>query len=73
VCQALLSEFGNPIISTSACLPEQEYLGDPDEIAKTFAHTVDLFLDAGPGGLEPIVDLTQAEPILIRQGKGLLG
>ncbi len=74
VCQDLLSEFGNPIISTSACLPDQDFLGDPDAIAETFAHTVDLFLDAGPGGLVPstIVDLTQDEPILIRQGKGLL-
>lgn len=74
VCQALLSEFGRPIISTSACLPDQDFLTDPDEIEETFARTVDLFLDAGPGGLErsTIVDLTQDEPILIRQGKGPL-
>ncbi len=74
VCQALLSEFGRPVISTSACLPEQDFLTDPDELAATFARTVDLFLDAGPGGLEPstIVDLTGDEPILIRQGKGPL-
>ncbi len=73
-CQALLSEFGRPVISTSACLPEQEFLTDPDDIAVTFGHAVDLFLDAGPGGLEPstIIDLTQDEPILIRQGKGPL-
>src|SRR5512143_1475784 len=60
VCQALLSEFGRPVISTSACLPDQDFLTDPDEIASTFARTVDLFLDAGPGGLEPstVVDLT---------------
>ncbi len=74
VCQALLSEFGRPIISTSACLPDQDFLTDPDEIEETFASTVNLFLDAGPGGLEPstIVDLIQDEPILIRQGKGPL-
>jgi tRNA threonylcarbamoyl adenosine modification protein (Sua5/YciO/YrdC/YwlC family) len=74
ICQALLSEFGAPIISTSACLPDQDYLNDPDEIAETFARTVDLFLDAGPGGLEPstIVDLTQDDPVLVRQGKGPL-
>jgi tRNA threonylcarbamoyl adenosine modification protein (Sua5/YciO/YrdC/YwlC family) len=74
ICQALLSEFGTPIISTSACLPDQDYLSDPDELAETFARTVDLFLDAGSGGLEPstIVDLTQEEPILVRQGKGPL-
>jgi tRNA threonylcarbamoyl adenosine modification protein (Sua5/YciO/YrdC/YwlC family) len=74
VCQALLSEFGRPIISTSACLHDQEYLSDPDEIAAAFPHLVDLFLDAGPGGLEPstIIDFTQDEPVVIRQGKGAL-
>jgi tRNA threonylcarbamoyl adenosine modification protein (Sua5/YciO/YrdC/YwlC family) len=74
ICHALLQEFGTPIISTSACLPEQGFLHDPDEIAETFAKTVDFFLDAGPGGLDPstIVDLTQEEPVLVRQGKGQL-
>jgi tRNA threonylcarbamoyl adenosine modification protein (Sua5/YciO/YrdC/YwlC family) len=74
VCQALLSEFGKPVISTSACLHEQEFLNDPDKIAETFAHMADLFLDTGPGGLEPstIIDFTQQEPVVIRQGKGKL-
>jgi tRNA threonylcarbamoyl adenosine modification protein (Sua5/YciO/YrdC/YwlC family) len=74
ICQALLAEFNSPIISTSACLHGQAYLSDPDEIAETFVRTVDLFLDAGPGGLEPstIVDLTGEEPVLVRQGKGPL-
>ncbi len=74
VCQALLSEFGRPIISTSACLHDQEYLSDPDEIETTFAHLVDLFLDTGPGGLElsTIIDFTQDEPVVVRQGKGKL-
>jgi tRNA A37 threonylcarbamoyladenosine synthetase subunit TsaC/SUA5/YrdC len=33
---------------------------------------VDLFLDSGPGSLEPstIIDFTQDEPIVVRQGKG---
>lgn len=74
ICQALLAEGNSPIISTSACLPGQAYLSDPDEIAETFVRTVDLFLDAGPGGLEPstVVDLTGEEPVLVRQGKGPL-
>jgi len=74
VCQALLVESEGPIISTSACLPDQAFLTDPDEIAETFANTVDLFLDAGPGSMEPstIIDLTQDEPVLVRQGKGRL-
>jgi tRNA threonylcarbamoyl adenosine modification protein (Sua5/YciO/YrdC/YwlC family) len=74
VCQALLAEFGNPIISTSACPPDRDYLSDPDEIASAFTSTVDLFLDSGPGGIEhsTIIDMTQAEPVLIRQGRGPL-
>jgi tRNA threonylcarbamoyl adenosine modification protein (Sua5/YciO/YrdC/YwlC family) len=72
VCRALLAEFGNPVISTSACLPDQDYIGDPDVIESTFARKVDLFLDAGQGGVQPstVIDLTQDEPVLIRQGKG---
>jgi len=74
VCQALLSEFGRPIINTSACLSDQAYLSDPDEIEETFARLADLFLDSGTGGLEPstIIDLTQEEPAIVRQGKGKL-
>jgi len=74
VCQALLAEFGRPVISTSACLQDQEFLHDPDAIEQTFTHLVDIFLDTGPGGLEPstIIDFTQDEPVVIRQGKGRL-
>lgn len=72
VCNALLAEFGNPVISTSACLSGQDYIGDPDVIESTFTRKVDLFLDVGSGGLEPstVIDLTQDEPVLIRPGKG---
>lgn len=74
VCQSLLTEFGRPIISTSACLPDQEYLSDPEEIASTFDHLADVFLDSGGGGMElsTIIDFTQGEPVVIRQGKGKL-
>jgi tRNA threonylcarbamoyl adenosine modification protein (Sua5/YciO/YrdC/YwlC family) len=74
VCQALLTEFGKPIISTSASMSDQDFLNDPDEIAGTFTHLVDSFLDTGPGGLEPstIIDFTQDDPVIVRQGKGKL-
>ena len=72
VCQGLLAEFGRPIISTSASLPDQEFLSDPEEIVTTFTHVVDLFLDSGPGNMEPstVIDFTQEDPVVIRQGKG---
>jgi len=71
ICQKLLVEFGNPIISTSASLPDQHYLNDPDEIADIFAHSVDLFLDSGFGGIVPstIFDLSNEEPVIVREGK----
>jgi tRNA threonylcarbamoyl adenosine modification protein (Sua5/YciO/YrdC/YwlC family) len=73
-CQALLAEFGRPIISTSASMSDQEFLSDPDEIAKTFERIGNLFLDSGPGGLEPstIIDFTQGDPVVVRQGAGKL-
>jgi tRNA threonylcarbamoyl adenosine modification protein (Sua5/YciO/YrdC/YwlC family) len=74
ICQALLSEFGHPIINTSASLGDHAYLNDPEEIVETFERLADLFLDAGNGGLDPstIIDFTQEEPVVIRQGKGKL-
>lgn len=72
VCHALLQAFGHPIISTSAALPGEGYISDPDELEELFQHRVDLFVDTDKGGMEPstIIDLTQDEPILVRAGKG---
>ena len=74
VCQALLAEFGRPIISTSARLTEQSFLNDPDEIADTFEHIAEIYLDTGVGGLEPstVIDFTGENPEIVRQGKGKL-
>jgi len=72
ICHELLLEFGNPIISTSLNLPEKPYLNEPDEIEEIFYYNVDLFVDAGIGGIEPstIIDLSDDEPTLVRAGKG---
>jgi len=71
VCHTLLQEFGAPIISTSAGLPDNQYMNDPDEIADSFEHFIDLFLDNGFGGIEPstVIDLSGDTPLLIREGK----
>lgn len=72
VCQMLLHEFGHPIISTSASLPGQQYINDPEEIADRFDHNVDLFIDTDFGGAEPstVIDFTGDEPQILREGKG---
>ncbi len=72
ICQTLLHEFGHPIISTSASLPDRQYINDPEEIAELFEYTVDLFIDNDFGGTEPstIIDFTTDEPEITRIGKG---
>jgi tRNA threonylcarbamoyl adenosine modification protein (Sua5/YciO/YrdC/YwlC family) len=70
VAQALLQELGSPIVSTSAMIDGQ-VLNDPDELDARFPQ-VDVFVDAGWGGIEPstIVDLTGSEPVVLREGAG---
>ena len=72
ICHDLLKEFGDPIISTSAALPDQDYMNNPDDIEDQFGNLVDLFLDSGECGLAPstIIDLTHDELSIVREGKG---
>lgn len=70
VALQLVRELGNPIVSTSATY-EGEQLNDPDDLAERFKQ-VDILLDAGWGGLDPstVLDLTGAEPVVVREGAG---
>jgi tRNA threonylcarbamoyl adenosine modification protein (Sua5/YciO/YrdC/YwlC family) len=72
---ALIAALGAPILTTSLKSDDEilEYFTDPSEIYEDFEHLVDLVIDGGPGGNQPstIIDLTQTEPLLIRQGAGL--
>lgn len=72
ICQMLLAEFPNPIISTSANLSGTEILNDPIEIEAELGKLVDLILDCGRLGLEAstVVDLTEKKPKILRRGKG---
>jgi tRNA threonylcarbamoyl adenosine modification protein (Sua5/YciO/YrdC/YwlC family) len=66
--------LGNPLITSSIKDDDKikEYTTDPEEIFEDFKHKVDLVIDGGVGGNVPstVVDLTQDEPVLIRQGLG---
>jgi tRNA threonylcarbamoyl adenosine modification protein (Sua5/YciO/YrdC/YwlC family) len=78
VCQELLKNLNNPIISTSAYLSneEGEFLTIGLEKARLFDaldNLVDLIIDNGiePGfQVSTIIDLTTEEPTVIRQGLG---
>jgi len=74
IIQALIRELGNPIISTSIKDEDEviEYTTDPELIYEKWGKLVDVVIDGGYGGniASTVIDLTQGEPILIREGKG---
>ena len=73
VTHALLSELNEPLLSSTLMLPgEENPLNDAEEIRARLEHQVDLILDGGACGIEPttVIDLSDAEPILVRRGKG---
>ncbi|PKA84564.1 translation factor SUA5 [Ulvibacter sp. MAR_2010_11] len=76
IVQAIVRELGNPIISTSIKDEDEviEYTTDPELIFEKWEHKVDVVVDGGYGGNIPstVIDLTQGEPLLIREGKGSL-
>jgi len=72
VIQALLAEAGAPLLSTTLILPDQEAsLVAPDEVRAKLNKQVEVILDAGNCPWEPttVVDLSEAEPVLIRRGR----
>mgnify|MGYP002632936718 CR=1 FL=1 len=73
VVAALLTELGEPILSSTLLLPGDELPHtDAQEIREQLEHQVDLILDGGSCGIEPttVVDLTGAAPVVTRKGKG---
>lgn len=73
IAEALLQDLGEPLMSSSLVLPGDDLpLTDPWEIRETLEHDVDLVIDGGFCGMETttVVDLSGAEPVLLRQGRG---
>ncbi|HVC49455.1 MAG TPA: L-threonylcarbamoyladenylate synthase [Burkholderiales bacterium] len=73
VVQALLSVYGRPFLSSTLWLPELGApFSDANDIRIKLEHDVDLILDGGPSGNVPttVIDLSGAEPVLLRAGAG---
>ena len=73
VVQALLTELGEPLLSSTLILPgETEPMTDGWTVKEELDHQVDVVLDSGDAGLEPttVVDLSGDEPEVIRVGAG---
>ncbi|WP_282787986.1 L-threonylcarbamoyladenylate synthase [Flavobacterium croceum] len=76
IIREIVKELGNPIISTSIHDDDDiiEYATDPELIFEKWQNKVDLVIDGGYGDNIPstIIDLSQGEPEIVREGKGSL-
>ncbi len=72
----IVRQLGNPIFTTSVIAIDDitEYETDPELLTEKYEDVVDMVIDGGFGDNTPstIVDCTQNEPEIIRQGKGIL-
>jgi L-threonylcarbamoyladenylate synthase len=71
VTTALCGACGVPLTATSANLTGEPPTDDPDSVVRALGDTIDVLVDAGrtPGGAaSTIVDVTGAEPRLVRAG-----
>lgn len=75
VVSALLAELGEPMLSSTLLLPDEDHpLTDPEEIRDRLEKEVDLIIEAGPcrGEATTVIDLTGGSPVLVREGRGSL-
>jgi tRNA threonylcarbamoyl adenosine modification protein (Sua5/YciO/YrdC/YwlC family) len=73
IVRALLSELGEPIMSTTVLLRgDEEPLNDALAIKERAGHALELIVDGGPCGTEPttVIDLSTDSPVIVRAGKG---
>ncbi|MGP3963201.1 L-threonylcarbamoyladenylate synthase [Nonomuraea sp. 3N208] len=73
VTQALLTELGEPLLSSTLLLPDEtEPMTQGWEIKERLDHVVDAVIDSGECGDEPttVIDFSQNEPEILRRGTG---
>ncbi|MCF8424369.1 MAG: threonylcarbamoyl-AMP synthase [Bacteroidia bacterium] len=77
ICRTIITELGNPIITTSLHNPNDEildYFADPEAIHNEYQKKVDIVIDGGFGNLYPstVIDCSQDELVILREGLGSL-
>ena len=72
IARCIVEELGNPILSASLPGENVEDYTDPEVIHDKFEKLVNIIIDGGIGGVVPstIIDYTEGEPELIRDGAG---
>lgn len=74
ITHAIAAALGHPILSSSLPGDMVEEYTDPELIHAKFGKLVDMVIDGGIGGMEysTIVDMTEEQPEIIRQGLGVV-
>ena len=65
--------LGQPLLETTLIPPgEREPLNDPHDLRARYQKVLHAIVDAGACPMAPttVVDLTGAEPVLVREGRG---
>lgn len=74
IAKALVEGLGNPIVSTSIRDEDEvlEYTTDPELIYEKWQNLIDIVIDGGYGDnmASTVIDLSEGEPEIIREGKG---
>jgi tRNA threonylcarbamoyl adenosine modification protein (Sua5/YciO/YrdC/YwlC family) len=73
VALALLEELGEPMLTSTLILPDQDWpLNDAEHIRELLEKQVDAVIDGGSAGADftTVIDLTGDAPVLLRQGVG---
>lgn len=73
ICQALLGELGEPLMTSTLILPGSDIPEtDAQDIRERLEHELDLVIDGGNGSLEPttVVDMVEGVPVVVRAGLG---
>jgi tRNA threonylcarbamoyl adenosine modification protein (Sua5/YciO/YrdC/YwlC family) len=76
IIREIVKKLGNPVLTTSIHDEDKilDYTTDPELIHEHYLNQVDLVIDGGYGHNQPstVIDCSGDEPIMIRQGLGLL-
>ena len=73
IAHALLEELQQPLLGTTLILPgEGDALTDAQDIRDRLERQIELVIDGGACSFEAttVIDLTDDEPVLLRQGRG---
>ena len=72
--QALVKELGHALVVASVHDPDKlvDYTTDPERIDEHIGYQVDMVIDGGIGGLQgsTVIDLSNGDPVVLREGKG---